>query len=148
MRIDMERRIDRPVEEVFAAFTDLRSAPERVGGIERIEVLTGGETGEGTRFRETRKMFGKEATEELTFTEFDPGRSYTLSAESCGTEFSTRFRFSAEDGGTRVQVETRSRPVTFAAKLLSPLGWLMARPMCKAFERDLDDLKSSIEGGG
>ena len=37
--------------------------------------------GVGTRWREIRAMFGKSASEEMTVTEVDPGRSYTAQAQ-------------------------------------------------------------------
>ena len=64
MLVRTERFVTRPVEDVFAVFTDLHRAAERIRGIERLEVLTDGPVGKGTRFRETRIMFRREATEE------------------------------------------------------------------------------------
>ena len=86
---------------VFEVFTDLRSAPERVAGIESLEVLTEGPIGQGTRFRETRVMFGKQATEEMEVTGWQPGKSYVVEADSHGSHYRTEFVFEplAQGGG-------------------------------------------------
>ena len=52
-------------ERVFALFTDLAHAPDNIRAIKKLELLTPGPMCMGTRFRETRVMFGKEATEEM-----------------------------------------------------------------------------------
>ena len=64
--------IDVPIDRVFSIATDLQNAPERIGGITKLEVLTDGPFGLGTRWRETRVMFGREATEVMWVTAFDP----------------------------------------------------------------------------
>ena len=58
-------RIEAPVSTVFALATDLDGWAGRIKAITRIEKLTPGPVRVGTRFKETRKMFGKEATETM-----------------------------------------------------------------------------------
>lgn len=129
----------------FDVFSDLRAVPQRIEGIKRLEVLTDGPMGVGTRFRETRMMFNREATEEMEVTDFQPGRSYTVCANSCGTAWTCTYRFQPESGGTRVDMEMICRPVTLFAKLMTPLSMLMSGPMKKMFEKDLDDLRRHLE---
>ena len=140
------RTIAAPVGRVFETFTDLRNAPKRVPAILRLEVLTEGPIGKGTRFRETRKMFGKEATEEMEITEFDRDRSYSVAASSCGALYATRFDFRPEGQGTRVDFVFSATPTTFFAKLFSPLMKIMVGPMKKLVEDDLTSLAQWIEG--
>lgn len=134
-------------ERTFAAFTDLRNAAGRVRGIKKLDVLTEGPIGKGTRFRETRVMFGREATEEMEITDFQPGRSYTVGGISCGAEFATTFRFVPADGGTRVDIEMAIRPISLFAKLMSPLSGMMMGPMKKCVETDMDDMRKIAEAG-
>ncbi len=72
--------------------TDLAGAPRVVRGIDAVEVLTPGEFGVGTRWRETRTMLGRSATEEMTVTAMEPQRSYTTEAvgRACGTSRRSR----------------------------------------------------------
>lgn len=140
------RRIDAPVERVYAVFTDIESAADNIAGITRLEVLTDGPIGVGTRFRETRLMFKKEATEEFEISEFQPNASYTVTATTCGALWTTTFRFEPDGDGTRVDVEMVITPLTFFAKLMSPLSKLMSGPMLKCLSADLDDLQRLAEG--
>ena len=134
-------------ERTFEAFTDLRNAAGRVRGIKKLDVLTDGPIGKGTRFRETRVMFGREATEEMEITDYQPGKSYTVGGISCGAEFATTFRFSPAGGGTRVEFELALRPVSVFAKLMSPLSGMMMGPMKKVVEQDMDDMRKIAEAG-
>ena len=79
--------VDAPPGDTFETFTNLQRTPEILSDVVRVEVLDEGSIGAGTRFRETRKMFGKEHSETLQFSEFDPGSGYTLSCTSCGCEY-------------------------------------------------------------
>ncbi|MBZ0171015.1 MAG: SRPBCC family protein, partial [Phycisphaerales bacterium] len=141
-QIVVEKLIHAPVERVFARCTDLASLPEIVSGIDAIEVLTEGAVGDGTAFRETRTMLGREATEEMTFTEFDPPRGYVLLAESCGSRYRSVHSFEPADGGTRVRMEFSATPVSLTAKILSPvLGLVFKKTLMKCLNADFDDLK-------
>lgn len=135
-----------PLERVFEAYTDLHGAPGRIQGIQRIEVLGDGTVGPGTRFRETRMMFGKEHTEELEIGSFDPPHGYSVTGGSCGARIETVFRFAPAAGGTRVTMDLSWKAVTLFAKLMAPLGWLMSGSMKKLMQKDLDDLKRHLEG--
>jgi carbon monoxide dehydrogenase subunit G len=147
VRCTVERQIAAPPEQVFELFADLRHAAERIAGIKRLEVLTEGPIGVGTRFRETREFYGREATEELTITAFDPARSYTVNCVSGGSVYTSTFRFRPNGAGTIATVEFEARPVTLLARLMSPLGWLMAGAVRKCVEGDLDELKRCAEQG-
>ena len=139
------RRIAAPISQVFAVFTDFAGAPDRISGIQSLEVLTDGPVGTGTRFRETRVMFGKEATEEMEITAFEPDRSYRVEAESQGCRFETTFDFESVEGGTDVTMVFTGYAQSLLAKLMTPLTWIMAGATRKLIEADLDDLKSYCE---
>lgn len=141
-----ETQINAPVEKVFALISDIRSAPQRVTAIKKVEVLTDGPIGVGTRFKETRVMFGKEATETMEFTAFDPPRSYTVTAYSCGNHYESTFRCAPEGQGTKVTMTFVCTPKTFFAKLFSPLGKLMSGMIRKCVMKDLEDLAKAAEG--
>ena len=136
-----------PQAEVFAAAADVSRWAERVSAITKVEMLTDGPIGEGTRFRETRKMFGKEASEEMEFREFDPPNGYVLVAESHGSRYRSGHRFAPADaaGATRVTMFFEAEPLTFFAKVMSVLLKPMMKMMIKQCGKDLEDLKASIE---
>jgi carbon monoxide dehydrogenase subunit G len=136
-----------PPRAVFDLFTDLEHMSERISGIEKITILTDGPVGLGTRWRETRVIMKKSATEELDITAFEPGRSFEVSCESCGARYLSVHRFEPEDGGTRFEFEMRVTPVSLAAKVLSPVtGLLMGPMMRKCIEKDFDEMRVVAEG--
>ncbi len=143
--LTIAKEIDAPVARVFDLCTDLNRWPERIRGIERVELLTDGPVGKGTRFRETRIMFKREATEEMEFTSFEPNERYTVGSYSCGCEFDTRYEFIPQGERTRLEMRMLIQPTTLFAKLMMPLGKLMAGSMRKACEKDLDDIKLAAE---
>ena len=143
----METHVEAPAEDIFAMMTDMGGVVQHISGIDSIEVLTEGPMGVGTRFRETRTMMGKPATEEMEVVAFEPGRSYTLGCSSFGSRFQTVISFTPEGTGTRVAMEMSWKPVTLAAKLMSPVGAMMKGMMRKCMEQDLADIKKAAESG-
>ncbi|MFQ5654891.1 MAG: SRPBCC family protein [Planctomycetota bacterium] len=143
--IEIKRHIDAPPERVFAMASDFAGAAANIEAILRVEMLTGGPVRVGTRFRETRKMLGRESTEEMEVTVFDPPRGYTLGCESNGCRYSTELRLEPSGSGTALQMVFEATPLTGVAKVM---GFLM-RPMMKKamteFARDLDQMKARLE---
>jgi carbon monoxide dehydrogenase subunit G len=145
-QFSISKRIAAPVETVFDVATDLAHAAEHVRGIEKIELVTDGPIGVGTRWRETRKMMGGASTETFEIKAFDQPRSYTAGCESCGAYFETKLRFDPDGDATNLTLDVRMEARTLMAKLMSPLGNLMfGNVMRKAMNDDLDDLKRVAE---
>lgn len=144
--MNLSTTVAAPVAEVWSVFSDFRNAPGRIKGIKKIEILTDGPIGVGTKFKETREMFKKEAVETMEVTAFEPNRMYTLECMSCGGHVKFTFRFAPSGRGTQVDVESKCRAVTLFAKLLSPLTSLMMGPMMrKCLLQDIEDLKAVVE---
>jgi hypothetical protein len=142
----VEARFAAPKDRVFDVFSDLRNAADRIEAITQLEVLTDGPVGVGTVFRETRKMMGKEATEEMTITEFVPGASYTTTATSCGCLYTSTFTFDEDGDGTRVTMTFHSEPQSLGAKVMSCLFFFMRGFLRKCLEADFADLRKHLEG--
>lgn len=148
----MELRVSRPVaappESVWGVITDLAATPEVLSGVEKVERLDEGDGFDvGTRWRETRRMFGKEATEEMEVSSVEPGSAYTTTAEQGTTTYTSTLRVDPADGD-------RCRlTMTFAAESSSPVGRLLAATVGRAFQsatrrmlqRDLDDIAEVVE---
>ena len=131
---------------VFQAYTDLEKATDRIPSIVSLEILTDGPFGNGTRWRETRLMFKKEATEEMWVTDFDPPKGYTVEAESHGMRYSTRFSFVPESGGTTVTWSFTSTAQSLGAKVMAPVFNLMlGGSMKKCMLQDLEAVRDSIQ---
>jgi carbon monoxide dehydrogenase subunit G len=138
-------RIAAPPETVFAAASNFGEAAGTIRGILRVEMLTPGPVGVGTRFRETRKMFGKEASEVMTVSEFEPPHRYVLLAESHGSRYRSELRFDPAGGGTDVTMTFQAEPLTFGAKVMSFVFRPMMKSVSKLCAQDLVDLKQSVE---
>ncbi|HVK07307.1 MAG TPA: SRPBCC family protein [Gemmataceae bacterium] len=132
------------VADTFALFTDLANAPDRIPAIKKIELLTPGRVGLGTKFKETRVVFKREATETFEITAFDRDRHYEVVATSCGAEYRTAFAFAPDGAGTRVDVTFNVRAVSFFAKLFSPLARLMMGTIKKCVSEDMDGLGRAL----
>lgn len=145
MKMTLTTWIDAPVEQVFTQGIDVANHTRRIPGITKIEMLTPGPVAVGTRFKETRRMFGKDATEVFTVTALEPNHSYTLFTNSCGVAYEATHTFTAENGGTRLTLTMTGRSTTFLAWMMAPLGWMMQGMMKKLIQKDIEDLKAYCE---
>lgn len=145
MRIKVETVIAAPIETVFALMTDLARWPDAISAIDRIDVLTDGPVAAGTRFRETRRMFGREATEEMTVAELSPPTRFVLTAFNHGTAYHAEHVLAATEGGTRLTLIFDGTPKTMMARLMLPLGLLMRGTVTKQLAADLADIKRAAE---
>lgn len=144
----VERRIEAPAEEVWRAMTDLEGIPRMLSGVDRVEVLSEGPFGVGTRWRETRRMLGKQATEEMYVTASKPPLTYVVEADSHGTHYVSEFVLQADGPEATVAQMTFSAtpPPGGAAGLLARIfGGLGARAVSKAIARDLADVAAAVE---
>ena len=147
--VEVRRHVAAPVERVWALATDLEGAPRVVRGIESVEVLTPGPFGVETRWRETRRVFGRSATEEMTVTAVEPHRSYRVEASGPGVTYVSGFAFApSADGGTDVTATFGGRPTTTVARVLGALTAPLARrAVAKALAQDLEDIATAAERG-
>lgn len=145
--VTVTRTIDAPLETVWNVATDLATMPETMSAITDVEVLEGGDAfGVGTRWRETRTMMRREATEEMEVTRLDPHRSYTVEADNQGVHYISTFTFTPL-GADRTEVA-----MTFTGEATTPqnvivrlMGRLGLRIVRKSLAKDLDDLATAAE---
>lgn len=143
--LKISRTIKAPIERVFCLLIDLENASQHVQGIDSIEVLTEGPIRVGTQWRETRTMMGRQATEEMTIVRFEPPLCLAAKCESCGALYESEFRCESLNNETLVTLSLSWNAISMIAKIMSPLGALMANGMKKCLEADLDDLKKAAE---
>ncbi|WP_084124900.1 SRPBCC family protein [Demequina sp. NBRC 110054] len=148
--VDVSVDIKAPVATVWEILTDLDGAPDVMTGILAIERLGGPDGYEvGTRWRETRKMFGKEATEDMEVASVVAPRETTVVAHSHGADYVSGFTVEELPGGTRLTMRFTGSPSDdasgfsrFMAKVTAPLGASATR---KAMQTDLDEIKAVAE---
>jgi hypothetical protein len=130
-----------PPDRVWAMASDFANASGRIKAITKVEMLTPGPVGAGTRFRETR---GRQVVD-MEIAAWSPPRSYSLRGYAAGTEFLSEIRCVPDGTGTRLEMEIHVRPQTSLAKLLSPLLALMTKMMVKTCTKDLVDIAVAAE---
>lgn len=147
-QVTVERRIAAPAAPVWEALTDIEGSPRVLSGVERVEMLSEGPFGVGTRWRETRRMLGKEATEEMYVTASEPPKRYVAEADSRGVHYVSEFLLTpGKDDATTVRlsfgsvVEKRGA----AAVLGKLLGGIGSKAVAKALAKDLDDVAAAVE---
>lgn len=147
-QLTVSTHVDRPVADVFKTYTEVERAAERIPSITDLTLLTDGPFGEGTRWRETRLMFKKEAVEEMWVTGFRPPESYTVEAESHGMKYSTLFTFEPQGDGTTVTWAFTGTALTMGAKIMAPVfNLLLKGTMRRAMLGDLESLRDACERG-
>ncbi|MBK8977878.1 MAG: SRPBCC family protein [Planctomycetes bacterium] len=134
-----------PPAVVFAHASDFARAPEVVDAIVKVEMLTEGPLAVGTRFKETRRMFGKEASEVLEVVELEPPRRYVLGAENHGCRYRTEIACEPAPGGTRLSMTFAVEPLTRFARIMTFLMRPMLKSMAKQCAKDLDCIKRAAE---
>ena len=147
--------INAPRARVFEVFNDYEHLADRIAGITKAVVHTDAPAHAGTSWTETRKMFGKEASETMTIGEFNPPASHTVLATSHGTKYVSYFTFEEIDGGTgagaatRVTMRFTGEPQSFMGKIMGTImNGMMRKTMGKMLDADMQDLKAFCEGGG
>jgi hypothetical protein len=144
----LRRHVDAPVERVFACACDFAAAPGRIRSVLRVELLTPAPIGPGTRLRQTRRLLGREVTQELQLVAFDPPHGFSLGFEDHGCRFESRMTFAPAGGGTGIELRLSATPLTAPAKLMSAALEPLIGAVAQECERDLDDLQAAVEAGG
>ena len=148
MEIRVERFIDAGPEVVWDVITDLDRAPETLAGVDSIERLAGEGYAPGVKWRETRTMFGKQATEDMWVDVAERPRRTVVRAASRGMEYDSTYTLTPEAGGTRLALvfggESGEQGLLarVAMKVLGPIGKVASR---KALEKDMADIARAAE---
>ena len=145
MKIDVEADIAAPPEVVYTVVTDIAHWQDFIRAIERLEILNSGPIAVGTKFRETRVMLGRSATEEMTVATLDPPRRFDLTAENHRTRYRARHDIEPLPGGTRLHLTFEGTAVTLGAKLGMAIGFLFKGAVKKQLQSDFADIKAEAE---
>jgi len=143
--VTVTNKLEAPVDQVFAAFTDIEHNAGRVSGIRNVEVLSTGEFRLGTRWRETREVMGRLDDAEMEVTAFEKGRGYTITHYKAGVKIDTVFTFAPEGDGTQVSITFALENQGLPPGLLTPVSWAIAGKVKEALTKDLSDMKKSVE---
>ncbi len=147
MKVATSITIAAPVEAVWQAVINIEQAADMVSGIRQVEVLHKPEQGMvGFKWRETRIMFGKEATEDMWITDCVTNDYYATRAENHGAVYLSRISVQAVADGTRLTMGFESQAQTLFARLMSSLMvFFIKGSIIKEFDKDLVDIKAFVE---
>lgn len=147
IQFTVSQSFSQPPIRVFEALTDLGGASTWMPNLVGIDVLTQGPFGVGTEWRETRKLFGKEATEQFEVTRCDPPTRISIRVD--GTKGDSRrgeylfdYRIEPSGDGTEVVLDGAVRGLTGVTAIV---GKLMVGPFRKACAKDLMALAAHLE---
>ena len=133
---------------VWGVVSDVRNAASTVPAIRSIEILDGPAEGLGMRWRETRIMFGREATEVMEIAEWKPPHSYVATAESHGARYRSRVGVTSLAAGSRSRLTFtfESEGATATARIVGALlAPLVRRAVRRALLADLAAIKAHCE---
>lgn len=100
--IRLSQRVDAPVADVWAVLTDIEGTVEVLSGVTKVERTGGTGFDVGTRWRETRKLLGKEDTMEMWVSEVDPLARTVIKSTARGADFTTTFVLTPDGAGTEL----------------------------------------------
>ncbi|WP_041563478.1 SRPBCC family protein [Nocardia brasiliensis] len=144
--ITVTREVAATPDRVWAVITDLERTAAVIRGITRLERLDNGAGFTvGTTWRETRVMFGKEATETLSVTALVPGQSYTTEADSHGTHYRSIVTLTAKGQNTLLAMGFEGKPHGKVTRTAAFIGRLFEGPTRRMLQRDLDDIAKAAE---
>ena len=102
--------IQAPRAAVWKRITDIEHAPQTISGIEKVEILERPASGlVGLKWKETRTMFGKTATETMWITDAVEPEFYKTRAESHGAIYVGSLELAEKAAGAAGLVERRVR---------------------------------------
>ena len=147
MKVTAEIEISRPREIVWAAITAIENWTGMITSIIDIKILHKPADGlVGMKWEETRRMFGKEATETLWVTDFVENEYYCSRAESHGSVYLTRFSLNDHGDKTLLTISFSGEPRTPFVKTVSfGMGPFIKRAIMNALRNDLYDIKDQVE---
>lgn len=143
---EVARHLPAEPERVFEALTDLDRAAAWMPGLVKIEPADGAPVKVGSRWRETRRMFGSDATEEFEVIKVDAPRRLglrvdgTKGSSKCG-EYLFDYSLSPSAGGTDVVLSAQIRGLSGISAFV---GRLFVGPYKKACARDLEALSQYL----
>jgi carbon monoxide dehydrogenase subunit G len=147
-KTSLTQHIHASPEKVWSVISDIPGSAATLSGIDSVQMLSEGQYGEGTRWKETRTMMGRAETVEMWVAQADPPRSTTVKALQGGADYTSRFSLADRDGGTDLTLTfgadvvkpTALSKITMA--LFGKLGMYFTR---KALAKDLAEIAAKAE---
>lgn len=142
IRFEVKRTIKIPKQKAYTGLLDLDSAKQWMQGLVGIARLDEGPIHVGSQWKETRKMYGKEATEHFEVVELNEPDKIVLRCDGTkGTtgkgEFVFTYLLASSDDHTEITLNGEINGLTGLSKLF---GKMLVGTLKKACAKDLDAL--------
>lgn len=145
-RVSVSIDIKGSKEKVWSVITNIEDSVNTVSAIKKIEILEQGDTLGSLKWRETRDMFGTEATEVMWVHKFKEYEYCEVRAESHGSKYFTNFYLVDNGETTTLTIEFLAEIYSIKAKIMNFIfGWLFKKSTINAFKQDLEDIKKVVE---
>jgi uncharacterized membrane protein len=139
-----EIEIARPCADVAAFAGDPENAPRWYVNIRSVEWKTEPPLRIGSRLAFVARFLGRRLAYTYEVVELVPGSRLVMRTAEGPFPMETSYTWEARGEATRMTLRNRGEPSGFS-KLVAPV---MARAMRRANEKDLEKLKSLLEGAG
>ena len=147
MELSVFVEIEKPLEDVWKAIIDFKNCSNYIESIIKLEIIDEPkDTLIGFKWKETRVMFGKEATETMWITDYVENEYYQTRAESHGSIYISRLSIELVENYTKLTMSFSAEAQTFFVKIFSMcMGFVIKGSMKKALIKDLNDIKTHVE---
>jgi Polyketide cyclase / dehydrase and lipid transport len=142
VRIEGAIAINRPVGEVFDFVADERNEPRYNPRILRVEQLTPGPMGRGTRFRAETRAMGRRTAIAIRYTDFERPWRLASAIQMSAADISGTLTFEPVAGGTRMRWSWDLRPrgwYRLLTPLIARLGRRLEQATWAGLKRFLED---------
>ncbi len=147
MELSVFVEIEKPLEDVWKAIIDFENCSNYIESIVDLEIINQPkDTLIGFKWKETRIMFGKKATEIMWITDYIENEYYQTRAENHGTIYKSKLSVEPVGKNTKLTMSFSGEAQSFFVKILSLcMGFMMKGSMKKAIAKDLNDIKNHLE---
>jgi carbon monoxide dehydrogenase subunit G len=148
LHFEFSEHIEASPERVYDALTDTDAFEDFIDGEASIERLDDGLLDVGSEWKETRKMFGKDATEYFEVVELEPPRRVGFFVDgSRGSSGRGKYHYvyvlEPSESGTRLVLDARMEEMGFLGAIF---GRLFSGTFKKPIRKDIDGLRDYLEG--
>ena len=145
-RIERQVVIAKPTAEVFSYAGDWRNFPTYLDYIQEVKPLTETTQGKGAKYLVDLTYLGRKMTSEWETIEYDQDKGWTFTAPLMGIVARKYWSFEPTGEATRVSFALEYDP---KPPIIAPLAdaLLLRRKWDQIYERGLQNLKRTIEGG-
>lgn len=147
MKVTVDIEISKPKNIIWAAITDIENCSNIISSIIGLEIINQPEdTIVGLKWKETRRMFGNEATETMWITDSVENEYYCTRAESHGSVYITKLSLSEIGDNTLLTMSFTGEAQTLIVRFISAcMGFFIKSSMKKGLLKDLNDIKNYVE---